>query len=113
MNNSLLTVETKNPTDEISFGEADEKFQSAAIIQALERLSSHAAFKRYTAILRKRLGEQMENLVKETDDAEAHRIQGFIKGLKYALDLDSISKHYKNKLERTYGTKNGSEKNPK
>ena len=98
--NEDLDVEARSPNSSRNPLESDEETLIKEYCAALRNLNSSIHFKRYGDILIKEMDRQKNQLVNlKGDDEEIHRTQGFVKGLKYALDMRYLTKHYQNKLE--------------
>jgi hypothetical protein len=92
-------IETEDPSGAGSLAASGSLERDMAVVSSLQRLQRESAFRNYCALLRKRLEEQKEKLTREADDREIARIQGFVAGLRYALDTQAMLNHYKNRVE--------------
>jgi hypothetical protein len=91
-----MIIETRNPNEVPDL--SSDQFTVSEIYRSLETLRSDVHFKKYLKLLQKRLDEKKDVMVREENDSEVHRIQGFVQGLKYAMDVETMSKFYQNKL---------------
>lgn len=92
--------------ENINVLESTEQASVRKCFEALRFLGKNDHFAQYRDLISKEMERKKNNLVSIVgNDEEMHRIQGYIQGLKYALDIEYLTRHYQNKFE-SYGIKN-------
>lgn len=99
-NNAKIVVEKhRDPTKSIDANEND-----AFILTAVVSLAEDVHWKNYVKfVLQPKLLHLKDQLEKETDLVKIYKIQGEVRALKEAMDLQKISKLYKAKLAKPDG----------
>lgn len=101
-----VIIETEDPNKLPDVTMVDSPARINSLVASLRSLKSNAHFKSYCELIEKEIEKKRDSILLEKDDREINRTIGFVKGMRYALDIDPFIRIYEARSQRIYDSKN-------